>query len=143
MKYLKYAGFCAAGFLLEAATGSALAFLVFYMFIFCLLITVPTCILLGKSHMFFTRKIRSELGACPVAYYVIGMGLPVLLWVGAAVIGITFPELLTDGKVNSLSDGFAGLIKLFLFLGASLNAMITTASGAYFVYKEHKNEQQG
>lgn len=136
MKYLKYARFCAAGFLLEAATGAALAFLVFYMFIFCLLITVPTCILLGKSHMFFTRKIRSELGACPVAYYVIGMGLPVLLWVGAAVIGITFPELLTDGKVNSLSDGFAGLIKLFLFLGAALNSMITTGSGAYFIYKE-------
>lgn len=143
MRYLKYAGLCAAGHLLEATICAALAFLVFYMFVFCLLITVPTCVLLGKSHMFFTRKIRSELGACPVAYYVIGMGLPVLLWVGAAVIGITFPELLTDGKVNSLSDGFAGLIKLFLFLGASLNAMLTTASGAYFVYKEQKNEQQG
>ena len=136
MKYLKYAGFCAAGFLLEAATGAALAFLVFYMFIFCLLITVPTCILLGKAHMFFTRKIRSELGACPVAYYVIGMGLPVLLWVGAAVIGITFPELLTDGKVNSLSEGFAGLIKLYVILGAALNSMITTGSGAYFIHKE-------
>lgn len=136
MKYLKYAGFCAAGFLLEAATGAALAFLVFYMFIFCLLITVPTCILLGKAHMFFTLKIRSELGACPVVYYVVGMGLPVLLWVGAAVIGITFPELLTDGKVNSLSEGFAGLIKLYVILGAALNSMITTGSGAYFIHKE-------
>lgn len=136
MKYLKYAGFCAAGFLLEAATGAALAFLVFYMFIFCLLITVPTCILLGKAHLFFSRKIRSELGACPVVYYFVGMGLPVLVWVGAAVIGITFPELLTDGKVNSLSDGFAGLIKLYIILGAALNSMITTGSGAYFIHKE-------
>ncbi len=136
MKYLKYAGFCAAGFLLEAATGAALAFLVFYMFIFCLLITVPTCILLGKAHLFFSRKIRSELGACPVVYYFVGMGLPVLVWVGAAVIGITFPELLTDGKVNSLSEGFAGLIKLYIILGAALNSMITTGSGAYFIHKE-------
>lgn len=136
MKYLKYAGFCAAGFLLEAATGAALAFLVFYMFIFCLLITVPTCILLGKAHLFFSRKIRSELGACPVVYYFVGMGLPVLVWVGAAVIGITFPELLTDGKVNSLSEGFAGLIKLYIILGATLNSMITTGSGAYFIHKE-------
>lgn len=136
MKYLKYAGFCAAGFLLEAATGAALAFLVFYMFIFCLLITVPTCILLGKAHLFFSRKIRSELGACPVVYYFVGMGLPVLVWVGAAVIGITFPELLTDGKVNSLSEGFAGLIKLYVILGAALNSMITTGSGAYFIHKE-------
>ena len=142
MKHLKYAGLCAAGFLLEATICAALAFLVFYMLIFCLLITVPTCILLGKVHMHFTRKICSEPAASPVVYYVIGMGLPVLLWVGAAVIGITFPELLTDGKVNSLSEGFAGLKKLFFILGASLNAMITTASGAYFVYKEHKNEQQ-
>ncbi len=136
MKYLKYAGLCAAGFLLEAAMGAALAFLVFYMFIFCLLVTVPTCILLGKAHMFFSRKIRIALGASPVVYYVVGMGLPVLLWVGASVIGITFPELLTDGKVNSLSEGFAGLIKLFVFLGAAFNSMITAGSGAYFIYKE-------
>lgn len=136
MKYLKYAGLCAAGFLLEAAMGAALAFLVFYMFIFCLLVTVPTCILLGKAHMFFSLKIRIDLGVSPVVYYVVGMGLPVLLWVVASVIGITFPELLTDGKVNSLSEGFAGLIKLFVFLGAALNSMITAGSGAYFIYKE-------
>ena len=61
MKYLKYAGFCAAGFLLEAATGAALAFLVFYI---------------------------------------------------------------------------AGLIKLYIILGAALNSMITTGSGAYFIHKE-------
>lgn len=136
MKYLKYAGLCAAGFLLEAAMGAALAFLVFYMFIFCLLVTVPTCILLGKAHMFFYRKIRIDLGVSPVVYYVVGMGLPVVLWVGASVIGITFPELLTDGKVNPLSEGFAGLIKLFVFLGAAFNSMITAGSGAYFIYKE-------
>lgn len=138
MKYWKYAGLCAAGFLLEAATGAALAFLVFYMFIFCLLITVPTCILLGKAHLFFSRKIRREKNkcACPVVYYVVGMGLPVLVWVGAAVIGIIFPELLTGGKVNSLSEGFAGLIKLYVILGAALNSMITTGSGAYFIHKE-------
>lgn len=136
MKYWKYAGLCAAGFLLEAATGAALAFLVFYMFIFCLLITVPTCILLGKAHLFFSRKIRRELGACPVVYYVVGMGLPVLVWVGAAVIGIIFSELLTGGKVNFLSEGFAGLIKLYVILGAALNSMITMGSGAYFIHRE-------
>lgn len=137
MRYWKYAGLCAGGFLPEAAMSAALAYLVFYMLIFCLLITVPVCILLGKAHMFFSRKIRSEFGVCPVVYYVVGMGLPVLVWVGAAVIGIIFPELLTNGKVNSLSEGFAGLIKFYVFLGAALNSMITTGSGAYFIYKEH------
>ena len=82
MRYWKYAGLCAGGFLLEAAMSAALAYLVFYMLIFCLLITVPVCILLGKAHMFFSRKIRSEFGVCPVVYYVVGMGLPVLVWVG-------------------------------------------------------------
>lgn len=70
------------------------------MLVFCLLIAVPACILIGKAHVFFSRKIRNEFGICPVIYYITAMGLPVLMWVGGAVVGLAFPELLTFGTVN-------------------------------------------
>ena len=70
MRYWKYAGLCSAGFFLEPGVSVAVAFLVFYMFVFCLLITIPTCILIGKTHFFFSRKIRNEFGVCPVFYYI-------------------------------------------------------------------------
>lgn len=137
MKYWKYAGLCAAGFLLEAAIGAALVCLVFFMLVFCLLIAVPACILIGKAHVFFSRKIRNEFGICPVIYYITAMGLPVLMWVGGAVVGLAFPELLTFGTVNSLSEGYAGFARLIVILGAALNSILAAGSGAHFIHKEH------
>ena len=88
MRKLKYAGLCAAGFFLELGVSFGLAFLVFYMFVFSLLISIPTCILIGKAHFYISRKIRNELGLRPVVYFIFAMALPVLVGVVGAFIGL-------------------------------------------------------
>ena len=47
------------------------------------------------------------------------MGLPVLMWIAGAVVGLAFPELLTFGTVNSLSEGYVGFARLIVILGAA------------------------
>lgn len=137
MRKLKYAGLCAAGFFLELGVSFGLAFLVFYMFVFSLLISIPTCILIGKAHFYISRKIRNELGLRPVVYFISAMALPVLVGVVGAFIGLAYPELLTGDIKNSISAGFAGFGRYIIVLGSALNTMITSSSGAYFIHKEH------
>ena len=42
-----------------------------------------------------------------------------------------------------MEGSYAGLVKLLIFVAVLVNTIIITASGAYNVYKEQKNEQQG
>lgn len=135
MKYWKCAGLCAAGFLLEAAISAALSLLVFYMFVFCLLITIPTCILIGKAHYFIARKIRGELGIRPAAYYIAAMALPVV-----TAAAVTLPDLLTRGTVSSLSEGFAGAARFIIIAGTAVNSLICTLSGVHFINRSENDE---
>ena len=57
-------------------------------------------------------------------------------------INISAPELLTP-NISSREGSYAGLVKLLIFVAVLVNTIIITASGAYNVYKEQKNEQQG
>lgn len=140
MKYLKYAGLCAAGFFTEY-----LLSVVFSAFITLLVLypaaAIPRCILSGKLHTFYTKRIRSELRMPPVVYCITALGLPVLAGAAGVFINISAPELLTPN--NNMEGSYAGLVKLLIFTAVLVNTIIITASGAYNVYKEHKNEQQG
>lgn len=140
MKYWKCAGLCAAGFLLEAAISAALSLLVFYMFVFCLLITIPTCILIGKAHYFIARKIRGELGIRPAAYYIAAMALPVVTAAALTLITLFYPDLLTRGTVSSLSEGFAGLARFIIIAGTAVNSLICTLSGVHFINRSENDE---
>lgn len=140
MKYWKCAGLCAAGFLLEAAVSAALSFLVFYVLVFCLLVTIPICILIGKAHYLIARKIRGDLGIRPAAYYIAAMALPVIIAVAAALITLFYPELLTRGTVSSLSGGFAGLARFLIIAGTAVNSLVCTLSGVHFIYRSENDE---
>ena len=72
MKYLKYAGLCAAGFFTEY-----LLSVVFSAFVTLLVLypvaAIPCGILSGKLHAFYTRRICSEL-CMPLVVYCITAG---------------------------------------------------------------------
>ena len=67
MKYLKYAGLCAAGFFTEY-----LLSVVFSAFVTLLVLypaaAIPCGILSGKLHVFYTKRIRNELSMPLVVY---------------------------------------------------------------------------
>lgn len=67
MKYLKYAGLCAAGFFTEY-----LLSVVFSAFVTLLVLypaaAIPRGILSGKLHVFYTKRIRNELSMPLVVY---------------------------------------------------------------------------
>lgn len=141
MKYLKYAGLCAAGFFTEY-----LLSVVFSAFITLLVLypaaAIPCGILSGKLHTFYTKRIYNELRMPLVVYCITALGLPVLTGAAGVYINLSAPELLTP-NINSMEGSYAGLVKLLIFTAVLVNAIIITASGAYNVYKEQKNEQQG
>ena len=139
MKYLKYAGLCAAGFFTEY-----LLSVVFSAFVTLLVLypaaAIPCGILSGKLHVFYTKRIRNELSMPLVVYSITALGLPVLSGAAGVFINISAPELLTP-NISSMEGSYAGL--LLIFAAVLVNTIIITASGAYNVYKEQKNEQQG
>ena len=77
MKYLKYAGLCAAGFFTEY-----LLSVVFSAFVTLLVLypaaAIPCGILSGKLHVLYTKRICDELSMPLVVYCITAMGLPVL-----------------------------------------------------------------
>lgn len=77
-----------------------------------------------------------------VVYCITALGLPVLAGAPGVYINISAPELLTP-NISSMEGSYAGLVKLLIFAAVLVNTIIITASGAYNVYKEQKNEQQG
>ena len=136
MKYLKYAGLCAAGFFTEY-----LLSVVFSAFVTLLVLypaaAIPCGILSGKLHVFYTKRIHNELSMPLVVYSITALGLPVLAGAAGVFINISAPELLTP-NISSMEGSYAGLVKLLIFAAVLVNTIIITASGAYNVYKEQK-----
>ena len=134
MKYLKYAGICAAGFFTEYFLSAFIAaFLVFPpLYVFGVL---PRCILAGKIHYFYTSRISNFLRAPLAAYCITALGLPVLLGAAGAFTSVAIPELLTPRVPGSAwyPDAFAALL---FFGGILLNTLIISLSGARHIYKE-------
>ena len=114
--------------------------LVFYVLVFCLLVTIPICILIGKAHYLIARKLRGELGIRPAAYYIAAMALPVIIAAAVTLVTLFCPELLTRGTVSSLPQGFAGLARFLIIAGTSVNSLICTLSGVYFINRSENDE---
>lgn len=112
MKYLKYAGLCAAGFFTEY-----LLSVVFSAFVTLLVLypaaAIPCGILSGKLHVFYTKRIRDELSMPLVVYCITALGLPVLAGAAGVYINISAPELLTP-NISSMEGSYAGLVKLLI-----------------------------
>ena len=103
---------------------------------------IPCGILSEKLHVLYTKRIRDELSMPLVVYCITALGLPVLAGDAGVFLNISAPELLTP-NISSMEGSYAGLVKLLIFAAVLVNTIIITASGAYNVYKEQKNEQQG
>ena len=135
MRFLKYAGICAAGFfteyLLSAVFSAFLAFLVLYP-----AAAIPCCILSGKIHAYYTKRIRDELHMPLVGYCVTALALPLLAGAAGLYIGMNKPEIIMP-SINSTAGSYAGIVIFLVFGAIMVNAVIMTASGAYHVYKEH------
>lgn len=134
MKYLKYAGICAAGFFTEYFLSAVIAaFLVFPpLYVIGVL---PCCILAGKIHCFYTSRISNFLRAPLAAYCITALGLPILLGAAGAFTSVAIPELITPRVPGSAwyPDAFAALL---FFGGILLNTLIISLSGARHIYKE-------
>ena len=94
MRYLKYAGLCAAGSLTETFLS-----VVFSAFITLLVlypvVAIPCSILSGNLHAFYTNRITKALDMPLTAYCVTALGLPVLLGATGVYINAAMPELVT------------------------------------------------
>lgn len=136
MKYLKYAGICAAGFFTEYFMSAFIAaFLVFPpLYVFGVL---PCCIPAGKIHCFYTSRISNFLRAPLATYCITALGLPVLLGAAGAFTSVAFPELITPRVPGSAwyPDAFAALL---FFGGILLNALIISLSGARHIYNKER-----
>ena len=134
MRYLKYAGLCAAGFFTEF-----LLSVVYSAFITLLMLNpvaaIPCCILSGKTHAYYTERIRNDLHMPLVMYCIIALVLPVLVGAAGVYINVAMPETIAP-NINSMEGSYAGFAKLLIFTAVLVNAIIITASGVYNVYKE-------
>ncbi len=140
MKYLKYAGICAAGFFTEYFLSAVIAaFLVFPpLYVFGVL---PCCILTGKIHCCYTSRISNFPRALLAAYCITALGLPVLFGAAGAFTSVAIPELLTPRVPGNAwySDAFAALL---FFGGISLNTLIISLSGARHYKERMKGSMQ-
>ena len=140
MRYLKYAGLCAAGFFTEYLLSVVIAaFLIFPpLYVFGVL---PCCILLGKIHCCYTQCIHNHLYKPLAVYCITALGLPILLGAVGAFLSVAFPGLITP-RVSG-SEWYSDVFTVFLFLGAILlNTLIISLSGAHHIYKKRIRERE-